>query len=185
MPSPSNFLMHLRIYDPRILAIDLRPRRFGYAVYEGPRRLLDWGVSGYPARDDGESAVAGRRLATLLKVSSPSAIVVKTERWESAKTNTGSRSLAEAITNESFARSIPICLLGQNELASTFLNLQCETKYEIASALTRIFPELLWKLPPKRQVWQSEHPRMTMFDAIALGLAYWQHTNTFLSSPPD
>jgi hypothetical protein len=177
--------MHLRIYDPRILAIDLRPRRFGYAVFEGSRMLLDWGVSGYPPEGNGESAVASKRLAALLKVSSPSAIVVKRERWDSAKTNAGSRSLAEAISSESHTRSIPICLVGQDELASTFLNLQCETKYEIASALTRIFPELLWKLPPKRQVWQSEHPRMTMFDAAALGLAYWQHASTFLPSPPD
>ena len=177
--------MHLRIYDPRILAIDLRPRRFGYAVFEGPRMLLDWGVSGYPPENHGESVVAGKRLAALLKVSSPSAIVVKRERWDSAKTNAGSRSLAEAISNESSTRSIPICLLGQDELASTFLNLQCETKYEIASALTRIFPELFWKLPPKRQVWQPEHARMTMFDAVALGLAYWQHASTFLPLPPD
>ena len=147
--------------------------------------LLDWGVSGYPPEDHGEPVVASKRLAALLKVSSPSAIVVKTERWNSAQTSAGARSLAEAISGESSARSIPICLVRQDELASTFLNLQCETKYEIASALTRIFPELLWKLPPKRQVWQSEHPRMTMFDAIALGLAYWQHASTFLSSPPD
>ena len=37
------------------------------------------------------------------------------------------------------------------------------------------FPESIWGLPPKRQVWQSERLRMTMFDAVALGLAYWQH----------
>jgi hypothetical protein len=175
--------MRLRIYDPRILAIDLRPRRFGYAVFEGPRRLLDWGVSGYPPEDDGDLSVAGKRLSALLKLTSPSIIVVKRERWDSANTNVGARSLAEAVYSESSARSIPIYLLGQDELASTFLNLECQTKYEIASVLTRIFPELSWKLPPKRQLWQSEHPRMTMFDAIALGLAYWQHSGSLL--PPE
>jgi hypothetical protein len=37
-----------------------------------------------------------------------------------------------------------------------------------------MFPELLWKLPPKRRIWESEHPIMAMFDAVALGFAYWQ-----------
>ena len=40
--------------------------------------------------------------------------------------------------------------------------------------VARMFPELLWKLPPKRKIWESEHPIMTMFDAIAMGFAYWQ-----------
>jgi len=179
--------MHLRIYDPRILAIDLRPRRFGYAVFEGPRMLLDWGISAYLPDGDGRGEIAGRRLAALLRISSPSAIVVKTERWESARTSTspGARFLMDAITREASARSIPICLIAEDELKSTFVNLQCVTKYEIAAVLTRIFPELLWKLPPKRQIWQSEHPRMTMFDAIALGLAYWQHSSTRPPPPSE
>ena len=177
--------MRLRIYDPRILAIDLRPRRFGYALFEGPRTLLDWGICEYLSSGEGRGEIAGRRLAALLRICSPSAVILKTERWDSANTSPSGRSLIEAISRETSARSIPICLLEQNKLRKTFLNLQCETKEEIASALTRIFPELLWKLPPKRQIWQSEHPRMTMFDAIALGLAYWQHSSTQLPPSPE
>jgi hypothetical protein len=168
--------MHLRIHDRRILAIDLRPRRFGYSVFEGPRFLLDWGANAYPSNGDPEGTVAARRLAALLRFSNPSAVVVKMERWESAKNDSVVRSMVEAITRETSSRSIPICLVGQNELASTFRDLQCETKYEIASVLTRIFPELLWKLPPPRRIWESEHPRMTIFDAIALGFTYWQRS---------
>ena len=77
--------MRLRICDPRILAIDLRPRRFGYAVFEGRRMLLDWGICEYLSRGDDRGEIAGRRLAALLKICSPSAVVVKSERWESAE----------------------------------------------------------------------------------------------------
>jgi hypothetical protein len=63
------------------------------------------------------------------------------------------------------------------------LNLGCSTKVEISTALARVFPELVWRLPPERKAWESEHPRQTVFDAIALGLAYWQHeTNNVLDS---
>ena len=170
--------MHLRIHDRRILAIDLRPRRFGYAVFEGAKFLLDWGSNAYPPSRGPENAVAAKRLAVLLRFSTPSAVVVKKERWESAKADPVVRSMVEAITRETSARGIPVCLIGKNELEGTFRDLQCETKYEIASVLTRFFPELLWKLPPPRKIWESEHPRMTMFDAIALGFTYWKRSST-------
>jgi hypothetical protein len=46
-------------------------------------------------------------------------------------------------------------------------------KYEVASALARQFPDLALRLPPKRKCWQSEHYRMGIFDAAAVGVAYF------------
>src|SRR5580693_9338833 len=102
--------MHLRIYDPIILAIDLRHRRFGYAVFEGHRTLLDWGVRVYPTLGELEAAMAGKRLGALSGLFSPSVIVVKKERWESAQTSSHMRNLVEAFTREAFAHSIQIHL---------------------------------------------------------------------------
>jgi hypothetical protein len=31
----------------RVLALDVHPRSFGYVVFEGPNRLLDWGVRSF------------------------------------------------------------------------------------------------------------------------------------------
>jgi hypothetical protein len=86
--------------------------------------------------------------------------------------------LIEALTNESETRGIQIRLLEQDSIISTFRSLGCETKAETSTALARIFPELVWRLPPERRVWESEHPRQSVFDAIALGLAYWQHESS-------
>jgi hypothetical protein len=166
--------MKLRIYDPKILAIDLRHRRFGYAVFEGPRLLRDSGLRVYRAVGEAEAAMASKRLAALLESHSPSAIVVKTERWDRAQTSTHIRSLVEVMTHAASAHSIPIFLVGNDDVRRTFRNMDCETRDDIAAVLARMFPELSWRLPPKRRAWQSEHPRMAMFDAIALGLAFWQ-----------
>jgi len=177
--------MNLRIYDPTILAIDLRHRRFGYAVFEGHRRLHDSGLRVYRAVGEAEAAMASKRLVVLLKSFSPSAIVVKKERWDRAQVSTHIKSLVEVMTRVAATHSIPIKLIGDINVRQTFRNMECETRDEIAAALARIFPELQWRLPPKRRAWQSEHPRMSMFDAIALGLAYWQHPSTELSVPPE
>jgi hypothetical protein len=177
--------MNLRIYDPVILAIDLRHRRFGYAVFEGHRVLRDSGLRVYRAVGEAEAAMASKRLAMLLRSFSPSAIVVKRERWDRAQTNTHIKSLVEVMIQVTSAHSIPIFLVEQDNVRKTFRNMGCETRDEIATALARIFPELSWRLPPKRRAWQSEHPRMAMFDAIALGLTFWQHQSPELIVGPE
>jgi hypothetical protein len=177
--------MKLRIYDLKILAIDLRHRRFGYAVFTGNKILRDSGLRVYRAVGEEEAEMASRRLDGLLQSFTPSAIVIKRERWDRAKTSSHIKSLVEVVTRVAAAHSISIFLVKDDDVRQTFRNLGCETRDEIAATLARIFPDLFWKLPPKRRAWQSEHPRMAMFDAIALGLAYWQHRNTPLPGPPE
>jgi hypothetical protein len=177
--------MKLRIYDPRILAIDLRHRRFGYAVYEGHKRLLDWGVCVYPAVGDVEIEMMKKRLGELRRLFSPSSIVIKQERWDKAHTDAHMRLLVAVIALEASNVSIPICLVDDENVRTTFRNLGCETKDEVAAVLARIFPELVWSLPPKRRAWDSEHSSMTIFDAIALGLTYWQHPSAEALPAPE
>ena len=46
-------------------------------------------------------------------------------------------------------------------------------KYEISCAVADRLPELAAKLPPKRKIWKNEHYRMSIFDAAAVGIAYF------------
>lgn len=170
--------MKLRVYDPKIIAIHLRHRRFGYAVYEGHRGLLDWGVRVYPAIGEEEVSMASKRLSLLLRLHSPSVIVLKQERWDLAQTNQHMRVLVEMTRDEAIAHSVQIRLLRDAKVKESFRHMGCETRSDIAEALARIFPELTSYVPPKRRTWQAEHPRMIVFDAIALGLAHWHHPCT-------
>jgi hypothetical protein len=166
--------MKLRIYDPRILVLDLRHRRFGYAVFEGNRSLLDWGVRVYPAVGEEETVLAVKRLDGLVGLFAPSTIVVKKERWEQLGAESGMHSVVKAVSILASSRSIPVQLVPHSDLLAAFAPLGGRTREEMAEVLTRIYPDLLWYLPPKRKIWQAEHSRMTVFDALALGLAYWQ-----------
>ncbi len=172
--------MHSRIHDARILAVDLRFRRSGFALFEGPKRLLDFGTVVIPS---GRYEKAGSRFSDLMKLSLPSAIVVKKERWEDLMARSDQKPPIGALTNESEAHLLRIRLLEHGALISTFRNLGCDTKAQISTMLARIFPELVWQLPPERKVWQSEHPRQRVFDAIALGFAYWQRETAAIADP--
>jgi len=167
-------MIKLRIYDARILVLDLRHRRFGYAVFEGHRSLLDWGVRVYPAVGEEETILVMKRLDGLVGLFTPSAIVVKKERWKQPDMKPEIHSVVKGVSLLASSRSIPVHLLPQSDLLNAFAPLGGRTREEIAEVLTRIYPDLLWYLPPKRKIWQAEHPRLTVFDAIALGVAYWQ-----------
>lgn len=49
------------------------------------------------------------------------------------------------------------------------------TKHEIAAAISRQFPELAQKLPPKTKLWASEPQRMNIFDAMSFALTALSH----------
>jgi len=126
-----------------------------------------------------------QRLISLLKLFSPSVIVTTRERWDRASVNPHLLPLEEEILRTSSAHSIAIHAISQNQVRQSFLRLGCETRYQTATSLSQIFPELSPRLPPKRRLWESEHSSMAIFDAVALGLAYWQHENVSVFEPDE
>lgn len=166
--------MHPKSPDRRILAISLRSRRFGFAVFEGPNRLLDWGVVFYPLNDSARGAAASKRVVSLLTLFMPSMVIVGKARLLDDRNGSGTRTVLGSIRREASSRVIPVHVMEGAKLKEACRLFHAKSKHEIASALAQAFPEILWKLPPKRKIWESEHPRMVMFDAIALGFAYWQ-----------
>jgi hypothetical protein len=73
--------------------------------------------------------------------------------------------------------------MGLKEIKEFFRPFKANTKHEIASMLARIFPELFWKLPPKRRAWEPERQIMTVFDAVALGFAYCERNRVRAPQP--
>jgi len=169
-------------HESRILAIALRNRRFAYAAFEGRDRLLDWGVYFFPPADEGGGTVAGRRVGGLLRLFTPSVIVVRIANRGSRDGSSGLKRILRAIRRESSVRSIPLCRIGRKGVLQAFRIFR-GNKYEIAVMLSQLFPDLHWKLPPKREFYDGEHPRMIVFDAVAAGFAYWQLNSEEVSQP--
>jgi hypothetical protein len=122
---------------------------------------------------DVERVLASRRLLKLIDEIRPHMIVLKKERWERGHVDQHMANVVEAVQGVAELHSIPIHLIDQNEIRTIFGRWDCSTREEIAVTLAQMFPDLLWALPPKRKAWQAEHPRMSMFDAVALALTYW------------
>jgi len=61
-------------------------------------------------------------------------------------------------------------VIPQKAVPQTF---PASNKHQIATAIAERFPDLLSVLPPQRKSWQSEDYRMSVFDAAAIGIAFF------------
>ena len=152
----------------RVLALDLHPRCFGYVVVEGQSKLLDWGVCSSRQKGVVSDVLVRKRLRRLLELWRPAVLVFNTLSSVTPKSNHRSKRLLKQIETEARKHRIPVRILEDNPVGSQGERL---TKYEIARRVAERFPVLTRELPPKRQIWQSEHYRMSIFTAAALAMA--------------
>jgi hypothetical protein len=73
---------------------------------------------------------------------------------------------------EAQSASIPIEYVSEADFKNFFGSTGNRNKYEVAALVAEWFPDLAWKLPPKRKVYQPEPWTMSLLDAAALGAAY-------------
>ena len=153
----------------RILALDLHPQRYGYAVLEAPANLLDWGVRRrYRKHEPSRNSSMHKSLQSLLEMWRPSLVLIKEPSTH--RTARREKRLASLIDTVRRCR-IPTRSLTDHEVRSIFGPGSSMTKYVMASMLVRQFPFLASTLPPPRKIYQSEDYRMNMFAAVALALA--------------
>lgn len=168
--------------------MDLRLRSYGYVVFEGPDRLLDWGVRSFRSGVNAVQVPMRKKFAKLLDEFSPSDVVAKDLSERQGITGRKLRKITEVVRREATKRAIPLRFLKPGALEAAFGGEDRLTKYAVASALAQRFPELSWRLPPKRKPWQSEDYRTSIFDAAALGAAYFarlaKHARAVPASDP-
>jgi len=155
----------------RILAFDVRARRFGFAVFERPAELLDWGVKSFRLGVNAVKIPAWQKVAALLSEFRPSIVVIReSPARESAW-------LAGMIMTLAKERNVAVRMVSASALQKRFPG-HGANKHGIAVALSVRFPELADRVPPRRKPWQSEDYRMSIFDAAALGFGYIGCENT-------
>ena len=157
-------MQHKRL--ARILALDLRPRRFGYVVLESPEKLLDWGVcscrKGKPS-----DVLIQRRLRPLLRLWRPTLVVIRSARQPPPRQRLLREKLLKGVVAEASPYSMCVWLP-----KSALLRAGKITKYERAREAAERFPVLAGRLPPKRKAWESEHYAMSIFEALEVAVGY-------------
>jgi len=166
----------------RVLAVDPSTRGFGYAVFEAPEMLVDWGTK--DIRQDKER-ITLRKIGELLRRYEPSVLVVEDCAYVTARRTTRIARLTEQMLAVARTQGVSGCAVPRSSVYRHFAKANARTKYEIAVALTHRFPALMLRLPPKRKPWQSEDPRTSIFDAAAFGLTYLERRRASAPHPSN
>jgi len=167
-----------------LLALDVRASRIGFAVFEGPTTLLDWGVRSLEKGKKTLKSSASDRIATLLAFHRPFAIVLRSRTHNSALQRRAFAMVASSIRAEAKRHSTKVIVLTPRQVQGCFAPDGQINKHDIAVILAKRFEELSWKLPQRRKSYQSEAPVMAVFDAIATGIAFFERQAPSRSDNP-
>ncbi len=144
----------------RILALDLHPASFGYAVFDGVE-VLYWGTRRWKSNDRGRTLPG---ISRLMDAWDPMQIVIR----EGAP----SRQIAgiKRITRKS---EVPVVMI-RRSLERKAFGASCANRFDRAAVIASIYVPLQGRMPEKRQPWHREPYQIRLFNAIAAGLAYLQ-----------
>jgi hypothetical protein len=143
---------------------------FGYVVFEGPRTLLDWGVRTYVS---GERLILEARVSNLRSMFAPSVILVRKPAEAYQLRQPMIRPALHSLTIFAKRLLITMRIIDHSTLRRYFsMDLEVK-KYDIARMVADRFPELSWRLPSERKIWESEPTRQSIFDAASLGVFYF------------
>jgi len=155
-----------------LLALEIRSRKAGFAVFEGATGLLDWGVRWFEIKNQPLKAAVSKRIGALLSLHRPSVVVARRQNYYSARSKRRFGTILRSIRAETKWHSARFALLPPRKVQRQFAWRAHTTKHEVAVGLAERFPELAWKLPRPKKFYQSEASTMVIFDAVATGAAF-------------
>jgi hypothetical protein len=151
-----------------VCAIYPSTRGFGYAIFERPHSLVDWGVKAIHSRQKNLASL--RKVRELLSFYRPDVLVLEDYRGRGSRRAKRIQTLINLIAAHAAEERIATASFSRSDVRACF---GLTTKREIAETIVREFPELEPRLPPVRKIWMSEDVRMNIFDAAALAVTFF------------
>ena len=155
----------------RILAIAPLSRGLGYAVMEGPDKLI---ACGNKAILRHKNAGALTWVKKFVQFYQPEVLVLPDVNAADTRRAARIKTLHRNIFTWAKQQPLKVRLITNTQVRLQLLDNKQGTKQAVAETLAAKFPvELGTRLPHKRRPWMSEDPRMDIFDAVGLAAGYW------------
>ena len=154
-----------------VLAIYPSSRGFGFVFFEGPSSPFYWGIKEIKARHKNMRAIAA--IKKLVDRYRPEVIVIEETAGRNPRRGSRIRKLYRMIMHLAAAEYIDVYRCSRTEVKACFASVGASTHHEIAKALSTQMPAFAELVPRVRRGWMSEQPRESLFNAAALGIAYF------------
>jgi hypothetical protein len=151
-----------------VLALFPSTRGFGYAVFEGPQSLVDWGVKSACCHQKNLTSL--QKIRELVAFYRPDVVVLEDYDGSGSRRAKRIRTLINLVAAHAAEEGMSTAFFSRASVRTCF---GLGTKREIAEAIARDLPELEPRLPPVRKIWMSEDRRMSIFDAVSLAMTFF------------
>ena len=156
--------------ESRLLAIDPTSRGFGFVILEqDPSFLLDWGVA--HCRDYLKVDCL-KRIEKLISYFQPTDLLVEDSCPIPRSRCHKLRQFIRKFKAVAKKQGLTVHVLPSATVRATFAAEGARNQEQRAAAITRLFPELRYRLPPHRDTWMTEDYWMTVFDCLTLITAF-------------
>lgn len=158
---------------PSDLVLSLYPnsRGFGYVLFEGPLSPFDWGVK--ELRGPAKNRRILRFLEALIDRYRPSVLVIEDCTDEAYQRIGRIIDLYESCDALAKRKSIQVVRIPMSDVREYFRYWNALTKYQIALRIAKIIPAFSYQIPAERKPWGSESASQGLYDAAAVGLAFF------------
>lgn len=163
-----------------ILALHPSVRGFGWALIELPDRLLDWSVTRHRRR---RNFNCRRTIERLLRQYQPDMVLI--ENWREVRRSRRICALYEQIVALCAEQKIRCIRLRPSEIRAALGLPATARRDEVAARVAGDFEAIIARLPRRRTAWDSEHPDMALFNAIALVRARLARTSLSHPAHPE
>ncbi len=164
----------LYLEEKRVLALDPTSKGLGFAVLEGPDRLVDWGLKHVRGDLNGKSLA---QASDLIRQYQPNLLVIEDARAQGCRRRQRVRRLLARLAPLARRHRVRCRAIPQRWVLACFA-LEATNKQRIAVAIAERFPELDPRLPPLRNPFMGEDERTAIFDATALALTFFAASNS-------
>jgi hypothetical protein len=156
--------------DQLLLAIYPTTRGFGFVVFEGRNRTIDWGTK--EARGD-KNRVALQKAGELMALYRPELLILENTEAAGSRRADRIRNLHRRLIDLATTHKIVVRQFARSEIKAAFAKRGASTRYEIGQAISREFTDLEPWLPRPKKIWESEDRKLSIFDAAALALTFY------------
>lgn len=160
-----------RIPQNHVLSIYPTSRGYAFVLFENSQNPYDWGVKDIRKNEKNQATLEGVR--ALIERYRPDYLVIEEYAEPGSRRSSRIRRLYRMITHLAESECIDVSRIPRSAVRACFASVGAKTKFEIARAVAVEIPALAHRLPPLRKIWMSEDPRQSLFDAAALGVAFY------------
>jgi hypothetical protein len=151
----------------RVLAIHPTGRGFGWALFEAPDTLLDWGLVHTANHKSGRLV---EQLKRILSRYQPSALVLEEYAGDASKRTDRIQALNRSFEQAAGEHGVSLAVYDRELVASVLGVPSRASRYDVACAVAARIEDLSHRMPPKRKFGSSEDARQSLFAAAALAL---------------